>query len=205
MTTKTAFHEAGHAVAAYVFDIAIRSASIKPKETHLGIVHFNASGFEPDLDCAVVFACGPMAARMAEGKSQRTNWLAVDDSDIEKALRFIDRTPDPMLSRQLVELRSRSLLFTRWPAVLKLADALDRQTILVGPQVEELLQGVRRARGEQPIDPAAHFATTVDGTPVRDRQGHQVSLRRWATVLDSVGHDTRRALELVAGKEGKDR
>jgi hypothetical protein len=71
--------------------------------------------------------------------------------------------------------------------------------VLLGAQVEESLAGTRRAgdKPRRPIDPSTHYAV-VDGSQVRDKQGRALSLRRWATVLDSVGHDKRRALELVA-------
>jgi hypothetical protein len=102
------------------------------------VPHLDASGEERLLDCAVVFAAGPMAERMFEGKTERVNWL-VDDHDVSRALWFVDRTPDPLLGRQIAELRARSLLSTRWTVVLGLGDVLDRHGVLLGAQVEEQL------------------------------------------------------------------
>jgi hypothetical protein len=197
---NTAIHEAGHALAAYCFGVAVRSVSVRPGEAHLGRVFVDASGEETDLNCAIVLAAGRMAEQMFAGKPQRVNWLDVDDPDISKALWFIDRTPDPLATRRLVELRARALLFTRWPALQALAAELDRRGVLLGAEVEQLLadHATRRAgdKPRRPIDPSTHYAV-VDGSQVRDKQGRALSLRRWATVLDSVGHDKRRALELV--------
>jgi hypothetical protein len=207
-TRNTAIHEAGHALAAYAFGIKVKGVSIRPKATHLGQTFVDASGEEPLLDCATIFACGPMAERMFAGKPQRVNWLDVDDSDVSRALWFIDADhwTNPMAARQLVELRARALLFTRWKVLTALADELNRRNVLLGTQVEQLLSdlGTRRAREkpQRPVDPSTRMAV-VNGITVRDKQGRAISLRRWATVLDSVGWDTRRALELVAGKEGK--
>lgn len=69
MTTKIAVHESGHALAAFVLGVAIRSVSIRPKQNHLGVTRLDATGEERLCDAAVVFACGPMSTRIAEGKA----------------------------------------------------------------------------------------------------------------------------------------
>ena len=56
MTTRIALHESGHAIAAYVLGVPIRSVGVKPKETHLGRCEFNAIGFESDLEPGALIA-----------------------------------------------------------------------------------------------------------------------------------------------------
>jgi hypothetical protein len=203
--TGVAVHEAAHALAAHVLHVPIRSVSIRPKESHLGVSRFAATGEEPPIDCAIVFAAGRMAERMYSGRAERTNWFDVDDPDVTSAVWFLDRTADPLAARQLVELRTRSLLSTRWPALTALADELDRRVMLLGPQVEKLLRGVRRAgdKPHRPIDPSKGHAV-LDGQPIHDERGRPLSVKKWSTVLDRVGgFDVRRALKLVAKQEGE--
>lgn len=92
------------------------------------------------------------------GQSQRVNWLATDHDDIEKALWFLQRTPHPLRAREIVELRSRSLLSTRWPQLLSLATLLQERGVLLGSEVEEHLRGKVRLARDKPVDPSARHA-----------------------------------------------
>jgi hypothetical protein len=86
-------------------------------------------------------------------------------------------------------MKSHTALMLGWEALQTLADALERQKVLVGFQVDEILRdaGVRRM-GE--IDPEKRFVNVG---------GRTVSLRAWSSALDANAKDRQRAIRQIKG------
>jgi hypothetical protein len=92
-----------------------------------------------DLTAAVVMLAGQVAERMALGKDPRPNWFLDDDHDMDSARIFVDRSCTNVLEgRQLAQLKARALLSTKWKAVSAIAEKLQRQTTLLGEDVERI-------------------------------------------------------------------
>lgn len=196
---STAIHEAGHAVAAWTFDVEMRLVSIRETDGRAGAVHFNPSGFEDDVTCAVVLVAGEIAQRIASGcrgGEDRFNWLNPDgsgDCDAEKARWFTDGTPDPLLTRRLVDLKAASLLRVRWAAVLAIADELERRTLIMATEVDRLCRAAGALKvGQRRYDPDKHMVRTASKSPCgngpmpwrravstdRERRGHSPTSTR---------------------------
>jgi hypothetical protein len=185
-------HEGAHALLAFRYRIPITSISLVPREEYSGITRFDSSGIEEkhELDCVSLLLAGELAERMAWGLEPRVNWFAADtsdDGDLDKARHFCDKQPDPLWARRVAAMRSHTALMINWEALQALAAALERQKVLVGFQVEEILRstGVRRM-GE--VDPEKRFVNVG---------GKTVTLRQWATALDQNAKDRQRAIRTI--------
>jgi len=142
------------------------------------------------LQVATMLVCGSMAEKMLRGLPERFNWLQ-DDHDAVYARTLTDDGPDRPGPRELVELRARSLLFTRWRALEAIAGELTRKGYIVGDTVDQLCRanGARKA-GHRSFDPDKHT--------VRLPGGKEVSMRRWADALAATGFNANRAERLLA-------
>lgn len=154
------YHEASHALAAFVHGLSMTHVSIREAPEHsLGRYSIQNGHAVDDHRPAVIMIAGQVGERMALGKDPRPNWFLDDDHDMESARLFIERAWGDSLERQqdgrqLAQLQARSLLVTKWHAVQAIAEKLQRNTTLLGAEVEEICkrEGVRRlgelSRGE---------------------------------------------------------
>jgi hypothetical protein len=92
------------------------------------------------------------------------------------------------------------LLRVRWPAVLAIADELERRTLIMAADVDRLCRaaGARKV-GEhrtRPFDPDKHFVSLPGGK--------KVTMRQWADAVALSGFSQTRAVKLLTHKvEGK--
>jgi len=105
----TAYHEAGHAVAALRLNVSVRSVSIVPTKGSLGrMAHYRKTGFSPDIDItslrakgvlerdAIVTLAGPAAEKRYTG---RYNGHGAG-SDIDRVLNLLSYAcPDEKVLR----------------------------------------------------------------------------------------------------------
>jgi hypothetical protein len=192
------------------FDLNLGAAYVSENRPGLGFA-FLAPGECDDLVAgAIVMLAGwtseQMYSRGGDTSGVRLNWFR-DDEDTRRARFLLEGEGDSPKLRGIVELRTKSLLFIRWGVVMAVAEEIERRGIVLGDRIDQLCReagiskaGKTRAR---PFDPSTRHAI-VGGTTVRDKQGHPVSLRRRANVLDEVGFNQRLALKLVAEEKGKE-
>lgn len=160
-----AFHEAGHAVAAFAQDIRLRTVTIEPGDGARGFVEHDRllarfRGRELTLlwkdrlmKSARVSLAGEIAQRRAFPRSIRS-WHGSADHNaaIECVLSYTDGGgEDVRLLRahfRVLQLETEQLLdgAGRWRAVEGLADALNRRTTLVGAEAEAVIRAALRQR-----------------------------------------------------------
>lgn len=147
----TAYHEAGHAVAALALDRPVVKVSIRPDRDRLGICFFGKAVIRPSedwLEREVLIALAGMAA-----EARHTG--AYDPAGAARDLRYARRLAVQRAgSERQAERLERRLLAkaehlldqsTHWPAVQRIAAELLRAVEISGRQARHLFEECRRA------------------------------------------------------------
>jgi hypothetical protein len=146
-------HEAGHALAGYYFGVPIKTVSVYSSDGEAGRCRFESGAVGSELVAATILVCGRMAEKRALGDREAFNWLDDDDTDTRNAVDMVDAIVeaggfdgDVFEARHWVELKTRSLLATKWAAVEALASKLRKSHVLMGDVVVKICRaaGVRR-------------------------------------------------------------
>jgi Peptidase family M41 len=157
---QTAYHEAGHAVAAYVVRRGVMKVSIAPDDTSLGRVHCQRWGekFRPDAEVTsrtrarleagiTVCLAGPEAERAFLG---RRTIRGLESSDLHKACNLASYlSGDPDVDGAYVywlQLCTRSLLARpdNWAGVVALAAALLESPEISGRRSRQIIHEAER-------------------------------------------------------------
>ena len=163
----TAFHEAGHVVAAWSRGLKIHNASIVPTPGFQGLVRYASPlcGQRPDYDTSdrvrrraeseiVVWLAGPEAQRTHSPRSWRAHHGASDFSKaIDLASRFNGSDEAMRAYLDWLAIVTRDEIAVLWPHVEKVAHALVARRTLTAAEVEVLLArfdmtGGKRAQAE---------------------------------------------------------
>jgi uncharacterized small protein (DUF1192 family) len=142
-----AHHEAAHAVAGYSLGFPASYVSIRGREDSLGRCRTDPNAeVRPgrELDFAVILVAGTQAERFALGREPwyRVNWFRDDPgSDEDRAREWIGSEAargdwDELEGRALVQLKGRGLVFTQWRVIEALAQTLQRDTTVLGAEIE---------------------------------------------------------------------
>jgi ATP-dependent Zn protease len=158
--TRTAYHEAGHAVAAFFEHLAIKSVTVVPDEGSFGKVkHYRTPSFRPDVNAdartnqrvlahMLVDLAGPAAEREIGGRAFRHATSHQDyqnAADLATRLCGSDESVNALL--RWVGVCARDLVRTRWPMIELLAKALLTRRTLNGRQVREVILAATRNTG----------------------------------------------------------
>ena len=157
--TKTAYHEAGHAVALWELKFKIKKATIVPKgNTAGGVSHGHVhlgrlEGETPPIgkrlsrihDSLVVAFAGEEAQRRFDPRSLRRDELAGDREWSSKLLALLhgdngDNGREVFYAGQYLRTRARNLVNRNWRQVEDLAKALLERKTLSGQEAQEVLQ-----------------------------------------------------------------
>jgi hypothetical protein len=131
----SAYHEAGHAVAAYWFKRSFRHVSIAPSQDNLGHVLFAdfSKGFRPDLERtpavirqaernALISLAGPAAERISTGRNDH-HGARGDYSNAADMLNYLAGS-DNELNAYLELIRVRAADFVKLPWITCAIEAL---------------------------------------------------------------------------------
>lgn len=181
-----AIHEAAHATAGWALGIKVTALTIVPNERRQGVV-WSEGTWDP-MARAIFSLSGWLAESIAEGRPPyRVDWNR-QEPDTREALKALDGMRNPDRARRVAELRTASLLSTRWSAVESVAEGLVRFQTISGREVDRrcVAAGILKAgqRRPRPFDPDRRFI---------DVGGRQVSMRKWADVVAASHFDTARA------------
>ena len=147
------FHEAAHALAAYVYNVPIQSVSTYKKDGEAGRLRAKPGASSTELNTAALLVAGQLAEKRALGDREVFNWFNDDDTDTRNACVMVDAIVEGggfegnlFAARHFVELKARSLLVTKWRAVEAIAAALRKSKRLTGDEVVTICRrkGVRR-------------------------------------------------------------
>lgn len=139
-----AYHEAGHAVAAWHGRWPIRFVTIR-RSTHfsppaLGHVCWEESGdFDPRWQ-APIGLCGPLAESRFTGEPPRWESLPVDGGFALRAIHDMGRV-DYREAGDELEQEAQAFVERHWVQIEAIAAALLRKTTLTGADVERVLSG----------------------------------------------------------------
>ena len=148
----TAYHEAGHAVAALALDRPVVKVSIQPDRDRLGICFFGKAVFRPSqdwLEREVLIALAGMAAE-ARHTGQYDHAAASRDLRYahELALQRAgnDRQAERLQRRLLSKVEHLLEQESHWAAVVRIAAALIEQGEISGRQARHLFDECQRER-----------------------------------------------------------
>ena len=132
MRKGTAYHEAGHAIAALVLSADDVSATIEDDEEFWGRADYSHPGAAP-ASRAIIVCAGPMAAwRVLPDDDDRKD--CIEGRDVERLFKFvhqIDPNPDEEKPTVIALMRlADELLDEHWPSVVRVAEALLKSTSL---------------------------------------------------------------------------
>jgi hypothetical protein len=202
---SVAHHESGHAVAGFALGFPITYVSVRSTEDRSGACRFDPHiEVRPkhELDFAVALVAGTQAERFVLGREpwHRTNWFRDDpDSDEARASGWIAAEAaragwDELDCRALVQLRGRALVFTQWRVIEALAQTLQRDTTVLGADVDRICRELgARQYGTRPVDPVTTYTTIAN---------QRVSLREWSSLLDEHSKDRMKATRALKKKRG---
>lgn len=147
-----AYHEAGHAVAAFYLGLRVREVSIVPDADGLGYVFWKPmpSSFRPDVEVtpkvrdriereAIATLAGPCAEEKAGGNDAwRTSGSDLEDS--VALLGYLCTSDDELQAYlNLVCIRARNLVERLWHSIDSLAHELLAKRRLSGEEVRRLI------------------------------------------------------------------
>ncbi|MCF3935272.1 hypothetical protein L1787_17875 [Acuticoccus sp. M5D2P5] len=151
-----AVHEAGHAVGAHRYGIAVEAATIEPAADYLGRVRLRVAAPPDGLDAnartrfneglfqtnVIVFLAGPAAQRMIYPRSHVPVSAAGDRREAEHYVRLLagSVTAERALWR-FCELEARHLVETYRHRVAGVAEALLAYTTISGDEIEAVIAG----------------------------------------------------------------
>jgi hypothetical protein len=170
---STAYHEAGHAVAAIAQGVAVRSITIVPskQEGYAGRVQHedltrrvnldtdNSPNIRSRIERQIVVA---LAGAAAQRKYDRRSWRSFHSSgDYETAANLADAISSSTAASEAflnwLAIATDDLIATRWVEVEKIAKALLEEKTLSGPRVRELI-----LPGAIAVAPASERSTQSD-------------------------------------------
>jgi hypothetical protein len=153
-----AYHEAGHAVAAWSFDLGVDRVSIEgvgegEADGHVVREYGGKAGTVEQGDdaatrqcvlerAAIVALAGEVAQRRFRPESVELDYARGDRVRVHQALNELAGEGDPSLRNawwRLLELRTERLIAQHWPRVEWLATVLQEQTTLSGKAVKETI------------------------------------------------------------------
>jgi len=152
--TATAYHEAGHAVAAHHEHMRFRSVTIRPGAGNLGHLAYRMPGwFQPDVeadarhrrlverDARVSFA-GPAAEARFKG---RHNWRGASD-DLDQAVSLLGyvcgSNGELEAYVRLIRMQAQGLMERHWDEVQAVAEALLERECLTAAEVAAVIDRV---------------------------------------------------------------
>jgi ATP-dependent Zn protease len=148
----TAYHEAGHAVAALALDRPVVKVSIQPDRDRLGICFFGKPVFRPSqdwLEREILIALAGMAAE-ARHTGQYDHEAASRDLRYAHGLALQragnDRQAERLQRRLLSKVEHLLEQENHWAAVVRIAAALVEQSEISGRQARHLFEECQRER-----------------------------------------------------------
>lgn len=147
------FHESGHALAGYYYNVPIKTVSVIARDGEAGRCRFETGAVGSELVAATILVAGRMAEKRALGDREVFNWFDSDDTDTRNAADMVDAIVedggfrgDVFEARRWVELRARGLLLTQWRAVEAIAAKLRKSKVVMGDEVDAICkrEGVLR-------------------------------------------------------------
>ncbi len=155
----TAYHEAGHAVAAWYLGAGVKSASIVPDADSTGRVYYERhplEGIDIDLDdgphvqarledAIQIALAGPVAHRRFNPRSWRHHHGEVDHRvATDLALKNCGSAEIASAYLKYLGLLARGIVKTNWVAVEALAEELLERRAMSGEDVEEVIRAAFR-------------------------------------------------------------
>ena len=149
----TAYHEAGHAVAAVVLHRPFRYATIRPEEDSLGHVMFQAFSekFSPDISvglrdadfierCSTCSYAGAAGAGLLSGQDFDWAGAGADRQHALNMVSYVDGEPDALGAHlELLTYRARNLIRSHSAAVERVAEKLLREETIKAKTVKALI------------------------------------------------------------------
>jgi hypothetical protein len=142
--TDVPSHEAGHGVVAHALKVPVTLLSTRAREDEAGRTLLESSHVEDDMTAAQILVAGQLAEKRALGQREAFNWFE-DSHDASNARHFATRIADDggcegdvLEVRRFIELKTRSLLVTRWEAVQELAAKLERHKTVMGEEASKI-------------------------------------------------------------------
>ena len=138
----TAYHEAGHAVAAWWFCLKYKHVTIRPNADSLGhMLHSVPNWFRPDIESSdrvflraqrhiITSFAGQLAEAKLRGRPPRFGMESDNQNAVDMALRFCGSRETTEAYLRYCWLMARDLVNERWPQIEALAAALmERETL----------------------------------------------------------------------------
>jgi hypothetical protein len=150
LTEVTAYHEAGHAVAALALGRPVQRVSIRANEEFLGTCHFGKGVFRPSEDWLEREMLIALAGIAAEGR--HTGHLDWDAAGKDRAYAYqlaVQRAGNPRQAERLITrmLSKTEHLLDRdgnWQAVETIAAALLRDEVISGRAARHFFEQANR-------------------------------------------------------------
>jgi ATP-dependent Zn protease len=150
LTEVTAYHEAGHAVAALALGRPVQRVSIRANEEYLGTCHFGKGVFRPSEDWLEREMLIALAGIAAEGRhTGRFDWDAAGRDRAYAYQLAVQRAGNPRQAERLITrmLSKTEYLLGRdgnWRAVEMIAAALMRGEVISGRAARHLFEQSNR-------------------------------------------------------------
>jgi ATP-dependent Zn protease len=148
----TAFHEAGHAVAALALDRPVRKVSIEPDRDRMGICFFGKAVFRPSQDWLEREVLIALAGMAAEARHTGAYDRAAASRDLRYARELAlqragnERQAERLERRLLSKVEHLLEQEMNWQAVTRIAAALLEQGEISGRQARHLFEECQRER-----------------------------------------------------------
>lgn len=151
--SRTALHEAGHAVCAHVLGIKVLSATVEPDKDYQSHVQIQATEVDQIWDIIVMYLAGMIAAKTEDGAAldkakaleainffcpDKKSWSHIGDHWTRLYLEF----PRQEFRNALYETALKcatALIAKEKKKVLKVARALEKKRTLTGDQIRNVL------------------------------------------------------------------
>jgi hypothetical protein len=158
----TAYHEAGHAVAAWRLGAGPRSVTIIPRsdsqgelsfESPVSNIHFDLNGSDRTRNrgerAIIICLAGPIAQRRFAPRSWR-QWHGVSDyhAALDIALRLNESSRAAKAHLKWLEIRTENLVESSWSFVERVATALSVRGTLSSDEIRSLLLPMHAQKAE---------------------------------------------------------
>lgn len=157
-SASTAYHEAGHAIAAWASDLKLKRVSIVPIDDALGhVLHANPlKGIRLDIDgrpqsryraerAIIVCLAGPTAQQKYDPASVDPAHASADfETASDLAVRLCGSARSATAYLAWLQVVADDIIETRWAAVERVAGALLERGTLSGSEIDATLYPVRR-------------------------------------------------------------